>query len=245
MRADAFFAALERMSVATLDTMLGAGGLVVVAPHPDDESLGCGGLIAFACAAGRAVRLLVLSDGCGSHTHSRTYPPQRLRSLREAETLNAVAELGLAAEHVHFLRLPDAAVPSTGPIAEAAAQAIADATRACEAGAVCVTWGQDPHCDHQAAAAIVALARPRFGTTPVYAYPVWGWTLPPETEVGPAPEGIRLDVTENIAVKRRAIAAHASQTMALIADDPEGFRLEAAMIDRLCGPHEVFIEVPA
>ncbi|TXN24709.1 PIG-L family deacetylase [Methylobacterium sp. WL9] len=245
MRADAFFAALEQMPVATLDTMLGAGGLVVVAPHPDDESLGCGGLIASACAAGRGVRLVVLSDGCGSHTHSRTYPPERLRDLRETETLNAVAELGLAAEHVRFLRLPDAAVPSTGPEAEAAALVIADAACACVYGTVCVTWGHDPHCDHQAAAAIVALARPRLGTTRVFAYPVWGWTLPPETEVGPAPEGVRLDVTDNSAAKRRAIAAHASQTTALIADDPEGFRLEAAMIDRLCGPHEAFIEVPA
>ncbi|WP_284247414.1 PIG-L deacetylase family protein, partial [Methylobacterium haplocladii] len=123
MRADAFFAALERMPVAPLEAILGTGGLVVVAPHPDDESLGCGGLIALACAAGRAVRLVVLSDGCGSHTHSRTHPPERLRALRETETLNAVAELGLAAGHLSFLGLPDASVPSGGPDAEAAARA--------------------------------------------------------------------------------------------------------------------------
>ncbi len=244
MRADAFLSALERMPVATLDAILGTGGLVVVAPHPDDESLGCGGLIALACAAGHAVRLVVLSDGCGSHTHSRSHPPERLRALRETETLAAASELGLAAEHVRFLRLPDASVPSVGPEAEAAAAAVVAAARDCAAGAVCVTWGHDPHCDHQAAAAIVGLARPRLAEARVFAYPVWGWTLPPETEVGPAPAGIRLDVGRAGDAKRRAVAAHASQTTALIADDPGGFRLEPAMIDRLCGPHEAFIALP-
>jgi hypothetical protein len=40
---------LEAAHVApysTLDERLGKGGLVVIAPHPDDESLACGGLIA-------------------------------------------------------------------------------------------------------------------------------------------------------------------------------------------------------
>lgn len=245
MRADAFFDALDGLPVASLDVLLGIGGLVVVAPHPDDESLGCGGLIALSAAAGRAVRLVVLSDGCGSHTHSLAYPPERLRGLREAETLAAAARLGLGPEAVRFLRLPDAAVPSNGPQAEAAAQAVVEAVRDSAAGAICVTWGHDPHCDHRAAAAIVALARPRLGGARVFAYPVWGHTLPPGTDVGAAPRGVRLDVAGAVAAKRSAIAAHASQTTVLIADDPGGFRLEPAMIDSLCGPYEAFIEIPA
>lgn len=245
MRADAFFAALDRLPVASLDAILGTGGLVVVAPHPDDESLGCGGLIALASAANRPVRLVVLSDGCGSHTHSLLYPPERLRALREVETLTAVAELGLASDTVRFLRLPDARVPSKGPQAEAAAESIVEAAQTCAAGAVCVTWGHDPHCDHQAAAAIVALARPRLIGARIFAYPVWGHTLPAEADVGAAPSGVRLDVTGAIAAKRQAVARHASQTTALIADDPEGFRLEPAMIDRLCGCYEPFIEMSA
>ncbi|MCE4226631.1 PIG-L family deacetylase [Methylobacterium sp. C25] len=245
MRADAFFATLDRLPVASLDAILDRGGLVVVAPHPDDESLGCGGLITLASAANRPVRLVVLSDGCGSHTHSLLYPPERLRALREVETLAAVAELGLASDAVRFLRLPDAGVPSKGPQAEAAAGSIVEAAHACGAGAVCVTWGRDPHCDHQAAAAIVALARPRLVGVRIFAYPVWGHTLPAEADVGAPPRGVRLDVTGAIEAKRQAVAAHASQTTALIADDPGGFRLEPAMIDRLCGPYEPFIAMSA
>lgn len=243
MRVDDFLSAADRLPVADLATLVGEGGIVVVAPHPDDESLGCGGLIAEARRLGRPVRLVVVSDGCGSHTHSKLYPPERLRSLREDETRRAVAELGMAPEDVAFLRLPDAHVPSAGPTAQAAADAVAAAARACGAGAVFVTWRHDPHCDHQASAAIVALARPQLGASRLYEYPVWGWTLPPETEVGPEPRGFRLDVSAHRDAKVRAVNAHASQTTDLISDDPEGFRLEAQMIERLCGPYERFVAV--
>ena len=244
MRVDAFFAAVEALPVGTLDDLVGAGGLVVVAPHPDDESLGCGGLIAQACRSGRAVRVVVVSDGCGSHTKSRLYPPERLRALRESETVSALAALGLAADHVRFLRLPDAHVPCEGPIALDAARAVEQAAADCAAGAVFVTWRHDPHCDHTAAAAIVDLARPKLAGARVYAYSVWGRSLAPETEVGSEPSGLRLDVRAERDAKIRAVQAHASQTTDLVSDDPEGFRLDPDMIDRLCGPFEAFIAMP-
>lgn len=243
MRADAFLAAADRLPLASLETLVGPGGLVVVAPHPDDESLGCGGLIAAARAAGRDVRLVVVSDGCGSHTHSALYPPEKLRILREEETRRAVSVLGMDPDRVAFLRLPDAHVPSEGEEAEAAASRVAEVASSCAAGAVFVTWRHDPHCDHKAAAAIVALARRHMPGVRVYEYPVWGWTLPPDTEVGPAPEGLRLDVSAHAATKAKAVYAHESQTTDLISDDPTGFRLEPAMIERLCGPNERFVAV--
>ena len=243
MNTEGFFAAARQLPVAPLDTLVNGKGVVVVAPHPDDESLGCGGLIAEARRLGRAVRLVVVTDGCGSHTHSALYPPERLRSLREDETRAAVAELGLAPEHVRFLRLPDAHAPSTGSKAEAAATAILEEVDACDAGAVFVTWGHDPHCDHQASAAIVGLAQARRPGLRAFAYPVWGWTLPPDTEVGPAPEGYRLDVSAHGAAKGRAVAAHRSQTTDLIHDDPTGFRLAPEMIAHFEGPYEIFIRL--
>ncbi|KQP10295.1 GlcNAc-PI de-N-acetylase [Methylobacterium sp. Leaf99] len=243
MNVEAFLAAAGRLPVAPLDTLVGTKGLVVVAPHPDDESLGCGGLIAEARRLGRAVRLVVVTDGCGSHTHSALYPPERLRALREDETRAAVAELGLAPEDVRFLRLPDAHAPSAGPQAEAAAAAILDEAEACDAGAVFVTWGHDPHCDHKASAAIVGLAQALRPALPAFAYPVWGWTLPPGTEVGDAPEGYRLDVSAHRPAKAKAVAAHRSQTTDLIHDDPTGFRLAPEMLAHFQGPHEIFLRM--
>src|SRR4029079_2768884 len=68
-------------------------GLVVVAPHPDDESLGCGGLIAAATADGIPVRIVVVSDGAGSHPNSVAYPPAPLRLLRGSQTLPRAADV--------------------------------------------------------------------------------------------------------------------------------------------------------
>ncbi|WP_336492370.1 PIG-L deacetylase family protein [Methylobacterium nigriterrae] len=243
MRAGDFLAAAERLPVTDLAALTGGRGLVVVAPHPDDESLGCGGLIAGACRQGLPVRLVVVSDGTGSHPNSRAYPPDALRALREDETRAAAASLGLAAGHIRFLRLPDRAVPATGPAAEDAARAVAEAARDCGAGTLFVTWEHDPHGDHRASAAIVALARARLPGIRVRAYPVWAWALPPGAEVGPAPSGMRLDVAADLPAKARAVAAHRSQTTALIDDDPEGFRLEPAMLARFARPFEIFLEV--
>ncbi|MGU3537943.1 PIG-L deacetylase family protein [Methylobacterium sp. A54F] len=243
MQAEAFLAAAEALPLAELDAIARGRGLVVVAPHPDDESLGCGGLIALACVAGLPVRLVVVSDGVGSHPNSRLYPPERLRALREAETREAAAALGLAPQHVRFLRLPDRFVPTTGPDAEAAVAAIVEAVERCEAGTLFVTWRYDPHCDHEASAELAARALARLPGIRLYEYPVWGWSLPPGTEVGDPPRGLRLDVAAAGPAKARAVAAHRSQTTALIADDPDGFRLEPAMLARFAGPFEIFLEV--
>ena len=66
---------------ASLGDLLGAGGLLVVAPHPDDESLACGGLIAESCSQNRLTRVIVVSDGTGSHPRSKAYPKDALQAI--------------------------------------------------------------------------------------------------------------------------------------------------------------------
>ena len=245
VKASAFLAQAEALPICGLDAISGGGGIVVVAPHPDDESLGCGGLIADACASGVDLRLIVVSDGVGSHRNSRLYPPERLRDVREAETLAATAALGLDAAAISFLRLPDAAVPTRGPEADRAVEAIIAAARQCTAGAVCVTWRHDPHCDHEAAATLVAHARSRLPGIRFYEYPIWGWTLPADAIVTGRPVGLRLDVSQYAAAKREAVLAHRSQTTGMIDDDPQGFRLDAAMLDRFAGRFEIYLDMDA
>ena len=103
---------------------------VVVAPHPDDESLACGGLIADACRQEVRGKVVIVSDGSGSHPNSRAYAPDRLASLREEEARQAGAELGLKPADMLFLRFPDRFVPSEGEDAERAIGVIADRVRA-------------------------------------------------------------------------------------------------------------------
>ena len=242
MRADAFLAAAERLPLADLDAIVGDFGVVVIAPHPDDESLGCAGLILGAGARGIPVRLIVLSDGIGSHRASSKFPPERLRALRERETLDAAEALCLSSENVTFLRLPDGFVPGEGRDADVAAETVVSIARECAAGTLFVTWAHDPHCDHAAAANIARLARESLPLIRLIEYPIWGWTLPSDTEVGEPPRGSRLDIADHLATKRAAIAAHRSQTTDLIDDDPNGFRLSREMVARFLRPFEVYLE---
>ena len=163
IRAGDYLRLARGLPIMRLEELTRGRGLVVVAPHADDESLGCGGLIAAACAQGATVRIVLLSDGTGSHPRSRRFPAERLRALREAELVRAASILGLPERAIDFLRLPDRAVPSTGPEFTRAVTSVRAAAREADAGSVFVTWRHDPHCDHQAAFAIAqaAVARAR------------------------------------------------------------------------------------
>jgi LmbE family N-acetylglucosaminyl deacetylase len=219
---------------------------VVVAPHPDDESLACGGLIAEACRLGLRGKVVIVSDGAGSHPNSQTYPPERLRDLREVEARQAGAELGLRPEEMHFLRLPDRFVPYEGEEAERAINVIADRVKESGAGFLFVSWRHDPHCDHEASYKIAREVQRRVGDVKLFEYVVWGHTLPPSTEVNPIRSGFRISIDhEVIEKKRRAIAAHRSQTTALIDDDPGGFLFSQIDLDHFDRPYEFFLESDA
>ncbi|MFT0858743.1 PIG-L deacetylase family protein [Ancylobacter sp. G4_0304] len=215
-------------------------GLVVIAPHPDDESLGCGGLIAACRDIGLPVTIIIVSDGAGSHPRSRLFAAPRLAQLRRREAVEAAARLGVPASAVHFLELPDRFVPAHGAEAERAAGRIA--ALAVGADVVTVTWRHDPHADHQASFALAREAVRRLPGARLWEYPVWGLTLPPETRLDAAPvAGVRVPIAPFLDAKRAAIAAHASQTTDLIADDPEGFRLTSPVLALFDVPLETFV----
>lgn len=232
---------MEGFPSAGLDA-IAPGTSLILAPHADDESLGCGGLIAAACAHGRPPVIVCITDGAGSHPGSAAYPAQRLRTLRESELRFAAAALGLAVDRVHCLGLPDTAAPDAGPIFEGAVRSVADLARAYATTTLFTTWPHDPHCDHAMAAKLGARAATAAGNRLVF-YPVWGWLLPQEAEL---PEGslsgARLDIEAFLPRKRRAIAAHASQHGGLITDDPGAFRLPPELLAAFDRPYEVFID---
>jgi LmbE family N-acetylglucosaminyl deacetylase len=229
-----------------LRQMLEDRPFIVIAPHPDDESLACGGLIANACEQGQRAKVVIVSDGASSHPNSKAHPPDRLRSLREEEARRVGAELGLRPDEMLFLGLPDRFVPSEGEEAERAIGAIANCVREIGAGSLFVSWRHDPHCDHEASYRIARAVQRRSGEVRLFEYVVWGHALPPSTEVDPIRTGFRISIDhEAQEKKRRAIAAHRSQTTNLIDDDPAGFlfsQIDLAHFDR---PYEFFFESDA
>jgi LmbE family N-acetylglucosaminyl deacetylase len=246
MTAGEVLAAAHRFPFVPLREELEDRPFIVVAPHPDDESLACGGLIADACRQGLRGKVVIVSDGAGSHPNSKAYPPDRLRALREAEAKRAGAELGLDPEDLLFLGLPDRFVPRVGEEAERAIGIIVGCVREIGARSLFVSWRHDPHCDHEASCRIAREAQHRVGKLRLFEYVVWGHTLPASTEVDPIRGGFRIRIDEAaLEKKRHAIAAHRSQTSDLIDDNPDGFRFTQSGLAHFDLPYEFFFESDA
>lgn len=90
--------------------------LLVVSPHPDDETLGAAGLIQRVRAKGGAVRVVLMTSGDGfpegveraeGVTQPKASDYRAYGQTRERETLAAMTLLGLSASQVNFLGYPD------------------------------------------------------------------------------------------------------------------------------------------
>lgn len=220
------------------------GAVLVVAPHPDDETLGCGGAIALLRSLGNDVRVLVISDGTMSHPRSRQYPAPALRALRESETLTALAVLGVAAAAVTFLRWQDGSVSTLAPD-RSAVTICRDYLAEFTPQTIFLPWQYDPHPDHRATWQLIHAALACLTRSPrIIEYPIWDWD--PDQRVGiPNSEQLtswRLDISTVVELKQQAIAAYRSQTTSLIDDDPEGFCLTPEMLVNFAYPWEVYLE---
>ncbi len=233
------------------DTVAEFGSTLVVAPHPDDESLGCGGVIALLRNLNCPVQVLVISDGTLSHPRSRRYPAPALQALREAETKAALCTLGVSAS-LTFLRLKDGSIPEPEAVGfEQALFLVNSHLEAFQPKTILLPWRYDPHPDHRATwslvrAAITRNSHTRQNCSPprLIEYPIWDWDPEQRTEnlVGRPVKAWRLDISAVLSQKQSAIAAHRSQTTDLIDDDPEGFRLTPEMLVHFNQPWEIYLE---
>lgn len=242
VRADSILQALSNLPQTDCRNLVRDRPVLVLAPHPDDESLGCGGLLAACRDHGVHAHVIVLTDGAGSHPRSRQYPPTKLAALRENEARAAVRALGLGDDQIAFLGLPDGKAPIVGRRFADAVARVAEFACAREIGTICTTWAHDPHPDHQAANLIGQQVAQDTGAR-LLCYPVWGWTVPPHAWL-PAMQvrGSRLNIADYLPAKRRAIACHRSQYTDLIRDDPDAFRLSKEVLALFDRPFEVFCE---
>ncbi|WP_285137600.1 bifunctional PIG-L family deacetylase/class I SAM-dependent methyltransferase [Microbacterium sp. lyk4-40-TSB-66] len=186
--------------------------LIVVAAHPDDETLGAAGILATAGVRGIPVDLVVVTDGEGSHPDSPTHSPATLGLLRRREVRTAAATLGLRAEPL-FLGLPDG---GTDGYRDAIAIALGEALDRAGSDRVLVLspWRGDGHRDHRVVGETVEEVCAARGVRS-RAFPIWLWhwggpgDLPWE-----AAERLVLDSGVRDA-KTRALDAHASQLQPL------------------------------
>lgn len=216
---------------AGLGAITGDENILVLAMQPGDESLDCGGLIALSCRRGRQPFVMVLHDGSGSHPNSTAWPPERLAAERERETREAVRRLGLRPERLLMAGLFDGPTPAEGPVFEAILRAVSLVMWARDCNLIVAPW---PGAGNPAAHRIAAEVARRSGV---------GHLTCAGTGLPAAAEGWRLDITACLEAKRAAVAAHASQTGGLVADDPAP-RLTAARLEAALRPYEVLLRPP-
>jgi LmbE family N-acetylglucosaminyl deacetylase len=232
-----YCAAISALPFSDPVRQIGSGRALILAPHPDDETLGCGGLIASLCAQGKPPVVAILTDGSGSHPHTRSFPAERLIRLRQDEARHATMLMGLPATSLKFFDYPDANLQSDGPPVDEILALI----RSERCSALFAPDRHDPHCDHVATAALATIVAQRL-SIPLWHYPVWTWMRnPDDIAMNEQISGWRLDISTFSSLKQRAIAAHRSQHGAAIPGLPDGFSLPPELLARFARPFEVFV----
>jgi len=144
--------------------------IVVVAAHPDDETLGFGATATMLAGMGVRVHVVSASDGGASHRGLSLLERHRLERVRRAELHRAVNALGLPAPT--SLGLPDGQLVDHE---DRLADLLTEILAARPAGTWCAaTWCGDGHPDHEAVGRAAAVAVERTGTQ-LLEYPVWMW----------------------------------------------------------------------
>ncbi|WP_433698076.1 PIG-L deacetylase family protein [Nocardiopsis sp. CA-288880] len=223
---------LDRLPALDLE---GVREAVVVAPHPDDETLGFGGGLAVLAASGARLRIVAVTDGEASHPGSTVFTQDRLVARRAAERADALAALGAAGSGVERLGLPDGGV---GVYEQELARRLADL---CVGADLCVApWEGDPHPDHEAVGRASLHAARTLGIRSV-SYPVWTWhwRRPGDTGV-PWDRASRLDLSRD--VRRRkgaALRAFTTQVAPIGPGEADRAILEPSMLAHFARDHEV------
>jgi LmbE family N-acetylglucosaminyl deacetylase len=189
-----WLAALDGGSLPPLD-LSGCPGLVVVAPHPDDETLGLGAMIAHLVASGVDVRVVSVSDGGAAQPGAMLWDRTRLETTRRHELRRATGILGLPPPVA--LGLPDGQLADEE---DRLTELLAEILRGAAPGTWCAaTWRGDGHPDHEAVGRAAAQACASTGIR-LLEYPVWMWHW-----ASPADPAVPWDRACSVRVSGRAL----------------------------------------
>jgi N-acetylglucosamine malate deacetylase 1 len=210
---------------------------MVFAPHPDDETLGCGGLIALKRDQGAQVWVVLLTNGEASYLYDRTANPDTLPQTRLQEAQQAIAILGVSSSNLLCLNQPDGVLNTLSEAQRRAlVQSLQELIETYQPEELYVPHQLDVHTDHEATYGLVkqALARSSSSAT-LWQYPVWMfwnrllfWDL----STNNLTNAYRVPIGEVLEVKQKAIASYRSQHSVL----PPGF------LQNCLGPYEFFFQ---
>jgi N-acetylglucosamine malate deacetylase 1 len=219
---------------------------LIVAPHQDDETLGCGGMIALKRAQGVPVQVIFITDGGASHDWHPQFKAGGIAAIRRQEALAAMNILGVAAEQVHFLDQRDGKLKW---LQDADRQSTVDQLTALlkthPPGEIYVTHRADRSTDHEATYGLVRSAMAAADSTAdLWEYPIWILWKPrlfQDLSLGELAGAHRLGIGPVARQKRAALLEYRSQYLPI--GDTPGTVLPYGFLWRFKLPFELFFKV--
>jgi LmbE family N-acetylglucosaminyl deacetylase len=153
---------------------------LVVAPHPDDETLGCGGTLALLTRDRAAIHVIFVTDGSASHPAHPNLAPAEIAAMRKVEARAATGALGVEWANVFFMEAPDGKLASLDGIgSDEISSRIAAILTKVAPEVVLLPIRHDGSTDHEASFILVQLALQKAGQRPrLLEFPIWAMRNP-------------------------------------------------------------------
>ncbi|PFG09651.1 MULTISPECIES: PIG-L deacetylase family protein [unclassified Marinobacter] len=217
----------------------GMGAILVVSPHPDDETLGCGGLIALCARAQHPVSVLAMTNGEASHPGDQIWQ-HKLGQIRQQEQLNALKTLGVPNPDVISLALPDGGLDRLrGDKTNAISALIEESMKSRNIKTLFLPAIDDCHNDHQETARLLARIATNYPAKFIFSYQIW----PPVTrsaQVSSNEAAYALDIAQVLTLKKQAIEEFRSQLGDIEPAHTEGFRIPQVLLEKKLEAHESY-----
>lgn len=207
---------LDALAHAPVLDLAGCDEIIVVAAHPDDETLGFGASMVTLAERGVRVQVVAASDGGASHHGIGLLERLHLERTRRGELHEATRALGIPAPIC--LGMPD------GELSEHEQRLEDLLTEILEARSnrtwIAATWRGDGHPDHEAVGRAAAAAAQRCGAE-LLEYPIWMWHWATPGDVAVPWDRLRVVPPAAHAHDRKAAAARCYRSQIQVPDaDP-------------------------
>jgi LmbE family N-acetylglucosaminyl deacetylase len=186
-----------------------ASRVLVISPHPDDETFGCGGTIALLRQANIPVSIIFCTRGEASHQNCCQTPASQIASLRTALAVHAGSHLGINPDDIHWLDFEDGNIPNENqPAFSSAVERLRHLLDRLDPQILFLPQELDGLADHANTAKITMTAWKTRKQGCLLSYPVWMWhrlkvRKLPQVIIGR--QTIRVDISNVLNLKKSAM----------------------------------------
>jgi LmbE family N-acetylglucosaminyl deacetylase len=224
---------------------------VFFAPHPDDETLGCGGTIAQKITQGYEVSVVFLTDGRNALRDIGIFKPSpsKLKEVRKAEAIRAAKIIGINQENLFFLEIED------GKLSKNQSTAVEKISEILEARPreVYIPQEKEYNIDHRVTNSLVKTVIEKLEFSPSEYYYSIAWRYPLNLIIRFRPKHmqslimgkllhshvVRIDISASLPLKKAALDAYKSQT-SLISDQQKAPLLKETFLKNFLEKEEEF-----